>query len=64
MLKNLIIILIVGLTSCNLFATTLEHYNSMLQPAEAKKDIDQWLAFIENTHPDLAYTKIELFALQ
>ena len=56
MLKNLIIILIVGLTSCNLFATTLEHYNSMLQPAEAKKDIDQWLAFIENTHPDLAYT--------
>jgi len=56
MLKNLIIILLVALTSCNLFATTLEHYNSMLQPDEAKEDIAQWLAFIEKTHPDLAYT--------
>lgn len=56
MLKNLIIILLVGLTSSNLFATTLTHYHSMLQPQEAKNDIDQWLAFIEKTHPDLAYT--------
>jgi C-terminal processing protease CtpA/Prc len=28
----------------------------MLQPQEAKNDIDQWLAFIEKIHPDLAYT--------
>jgi len=56
MLKALIIILLVGLTSSNVFATTLAHYNSMLQPEEAKSDIDQWLGFIEKTHPDLAYT--------
>ncbi|MFT5759245.1 MAG: C-terminal processing protease CtpA/Prc [Alteromonadaceae bacterium] len=56
MIKNLIIILLVGLTSSNLFATTLAHYNSMLQPAQAKSDIMQWLDFVEKTHPDLAYT--------
>jgi len=56
MLRTLIIVLLVGLTSGNLYATTLEHFNSILQPAAAKSDIDQWLAFIEKTHPDLAYT--------
>ncbi len=56
MLKNLIIIILVWLTSTNLFATTLEHYNAMLQPEEAKNDITQWLAFVDKTHPDLAYT--------
>jgi len=56
MLKNFIIILLVVLTSSNLYATTFEHFNSMLQPETARSDIDQWLAFIEKTHPDLAYT--------
>lgn len=56
MLKKLIIILLIGLTSGNLYATTLEHFNSILQPEAAKSDIDQWLEFIEKTHPDLAYT--------
>lgn len=56
MLKNLVIILLVALTSINLSATTLEHYNSMLQPEEAKSDITEWLTFVEKTHPDLAYT--------
>lgn len=56
MLKNLIIMMLVGLASSNLFATTLEHYNSMLQPEEAKSDITQWLDFVERTHPDLSYT--------
>jgi len=28
----------------------------MLQPQAAKSDIDQWLGFIKETHPDLAYT--------
>jgi len=60
MLKNLIIILLVGLTSCNVFATTLAHYNSMLAPEEAKSDIDQWLDFAEKTHPDLAYTTTDI----
>ena len=60
MLKNLIIILLVGLTSCNVFATTLAHYNSMLAPEEAKSDIDQWLDFVEKTHPDLAYTTTDI----
>jgi len=56
MLKNLIMILLVGLSSSNLYATTLEHFNSILQPEEAKSDIAQWLEFIDKTHPDLAYT--------
>lgn len=56
MLKNLIIMLFVGLTSSNVYATTLEHFNSTLQPEEAKSDITQWLEFIDKTHPDLAYT--------
>lgn len=56
MLRNLIIMLLMGLTSGNLYATTLEHFNSMLQPEAAKSDIEQWLEFIDKTHPDLAYT--------
>jgi hypothetical protein len=66
MIKKLIIILLVGLTSSNLFATTLAHYNSMLQPIEAKNDITQWLEFIEKIHPNLAYTTkdVELFYKQ
>jgi hypothetical protein len=56
MLKNLIIILSIWIISFNVLSTTLEHYNSMLQPDEAKQDIVQWLAFIDKTHPDLAYT--------
>lgn len=56
MLKNLLIILLIGLISGNALATTVAHYHSMLQPEEAKKDVEQWLAFIDKTHPDLAYT--------
>jgi len=56
MLRSLIIIVLIGLTSGNLYATTLDHFNSMLQPEAAKSDIDQWLEFIDKTHPGLAYT--------
>jgi hypothetical protein len=56
MLKKLTTLLFVGLTSSSVLATTLSHYNAMLQPAEAKSDVVQWLAFVEKTHPDLAYT--------
>ena len=56
MLKNILIIILVGLISANVFATKLEHYNTMLLPEEAKNDITQWLTFVEKTHPDLGYT--------
>jgi len=56
MFRVFIIALFLGLTSSSLFATSLAHYNSMLQPEDAKSDITQWLSFIEKTHPDLAYT--------
>lgn len=66
MLKKLIVILFIGLLSSNLFATTLEHYHSMLQPEQAKNDIAEWLTFVEKTHPDLAYTikDVDLFYQQ
>ncbi|GHF79861.1 S41 family peptidase [Thalassotalea marina] len=62
MFKRLIFMMLVVFNSSNLFATTLEHYQSMLQPSEAKKDIEQWLDFIDKTHPDLAYTTKDIDA--
>ncbi|GAA6171640.1 hypothetical protein NBRC116592_13100 [Colwellia sp. KU-HH00111] len=56
MFKNILIILLLGLISSDVFATKLEHYHAMLQPKEARADINQWLTFIEKTHPELGYT--------
>ncbi|WP_286233392.1 S41 family peptidase [Thalassotalea sediminis] len=61
MFKRLIIMLVV-LNSSSLFATTLEQYHSMLQPSEVRKDIEQWLDFIDKTHPDLSYTTKDIDA--
>ncbi len=36
--------------------TIFERMNSIVQPADAKKDIDVWFDWIHATHPDLAYT--------
>lgn len=31
-------------------------FQSILTPEQAKQDIEQWVTFLEKTHPDLSYT--------
>lgn len=56
MFKKIITLLAISMLTLGAEATTLEHYQAMLQPSEAKQDIEQWLTFIDKTHPDLSYT--------
>lgn len=35
---------------------SVDHLASIIQVKEAKDDIDQWLSWLEKTHPDLSYT--------
>ncbi len=56
MFKRIITLLAISLLTLSVKATTLEHYLAMLQPSQAKQDIEQWLTFIDKTHPDLSYT--------
>ncbi len=56
MFKKLFVVLVLSLLAITVQATTLSHYQSMLQPEQAKKDIEQWLEFVDKTHPDLGYT--------
>lgn len=49
-----IIFVVVFMTKAQ--ATSLGQLDSMLQPSAAKQDIEQWLSWLEQTHPDLSYT--------
>jgi len=63
MLRSLILILSIGLFSCSLQATQLQNLNDILQPQQMREDLNQWLDFLDKTHPDLSYTvaNTELF---
>ena len=54
--KNIVLILIVCLSFFNKTSQAEDSLNIMLQPEQISEDLDQWLAFIENTHPQLSYT--------
>lgn len=44
------------LGSFNVLAKPETNLNKLLQPHEVKQDIDQWIDFINKTHPQLSYT--------
>ena len=54
--KYIVLILLVCL---GIFSTTCQaqnSLNSLLQPEQVSEDLDQWLAFLDKTHPQLSYT--------
>ncbi len=54
--KYLVLILIVCLGFFNKVSLAEDSLTIMLQPEQISEDLDQWLAFLENTHPQLSYT--------
>jgi len=56
MFSKVLLIISIVLFSLQSQANTLNEINSQLQPKQMHEDLDQWLAFIERTHPDLSYT--------
>lgn len=54
--KFIAFISIIFLIGFNQIAQAEDSLNVMLQPEEISEDLDQWLAFLENTHPQLSYT--------
>lgn len=54
--KNIALILICCLSFFNKISWAQDNLSIMLQPAQIHEDLDQWLAFIDNTHPELSYT--------
>ena len=54
--KYIVLILIVCLGFFNKVSMAEDSLNIMLQPEQISEDLDQWLAFLENTHPQLSYT--------
>lgn len=49
-------ILLLCLLSISLSLRAEINLYSQLSPAQAKADLEQWLTFLENTHPQLSYT--------
>jgi len=56
MLRRLLLILSIGLLSCQLQATSLAKLNEIIQPKQMREDLTKWLDFLDKTHPDLSYT--------
>lgn len=54
--KYIVLILIVCLSFFNTTSQAEDSLNIMLQPEQINEDLDQWLAFLKNTHPQLSYT--------
>lgn len=55
-MKQFFLILTFVLGSFKVLATQETNLNKLLQPHEVKQDIDQWISFINKTHPQLSYT--------
>ena len=54
--KFIAFILIIFFIAFNQIAQAEDSLNVMLQPEQISEDLDQWLAFINKTHPQLSYT--------
>lgn len=54
--KYIVLILIVCLSFFNTRSQAEDALSIMLQPKQISEDLDQWLVFLENTHPQLSYT--------
>ncbi|MEW6989637.1 S41 family peptidase [Colwelliaceae bacterium 6441] len=54
--KYILLMLLVCLGLFNKTAQAEDSLNLMLQPEQISEDLDQWLAFLDNTHPQLSYT--------
>ncbi|NMP30652.1 hypothetical protein HII17_03670 [Thalassotalea sp. M1531] len=55
-MRQFFLIIIFALGSFNVLAKSEINLNELLQPHEVKQDIDQWINFINKTHPQLSYT--------
>lgn len=56
MLHKIIAICLSGLFAFQIHATSIAHLSSTLTAQQAQQDVEQWIDFIEKTHPDLSYT--------
>lgn len=54
--KYIVLIIIVCFGFFNKTSQAEDALNIMLQPEQISEDLDQWLAFLDNTHPQLSYT--------
>lgn len=54
--KYFIIILLACLSLFQKSVNAEDYFNSMLQPEQVAEDLDQWIAFLDKTHPQLSYT--------
>ncbi|WP_100644124.1 S41 family peptidase [Alteromonas facilis] len=55
-MRYFIFIFILFINSFNSIAKAETDLNKLLQPQEVKQDMDQWIEFIDKTHPQLSYT--------
>lgn len=55
-MRQFILIFILVLGSFNVLAKPETNLNKLLQPHEVQQDIDEWINFINKTHPQLSYT--------
>ncbi|WP_286264891.1 S41 family peptidase [Thalassotalea atypica] len=54
--KYIILILLVCLSLFQKSANAQEYLNTLLQPEQVSEDLEQWLTFLNKTHPQLSYT--------
>ena len=54
--KFLIVILLICFTIFTKSVMASEYLNTILQPEQVSEDLEQWLDFLDKTHPELSYT--------
>jgi len=54
--KYIVLALIIFFSCFNKISKAEEYLDTMLQPEQVSQDLDQWLTFLDKTHPQLSYT--------
>ncbi len=56
MIKYIITLFLLCFTFFSQFAYSDDYFNTMLQPEQVHEDLEQWITFLDKTHPQLSYT--------